>query len=172
MPQFKIEQLALAITPAREAEAMKFLAACGIKDWTTDMVHATGVVRGQSCRNVASLKFNYGAFAGNELELLRYAEGENWLNRIDLPAVSHIGMHIEEEDLAAWRSVMADFGIPLAQEVWTDSHTNSRIANCRRYHYVIFGTRDLIGVDMKFIVRRIINQTEENRQLAKIASAQ
>lgn len=166
MPQFKIEQLALALDPKREDLALKFLARCGIKDWTNDMVKATGTVYATSGKNEAHLRFNYDAFSGKELELLKYEKGPNWLQHsAQLPAVSHIGMHCSEDDLADWRVVMAEFEIRLAQEVWTDSHSNPRIAGCRRYHYVIYNTRGLIGVDMKFIVRRIVNQDEEDDQV-------
>lgn len=166
MPTFKIEQLALRLNPKRAEEALKFLAACGISNWTDDRVVASGTVHARSCENTANLRFNYDAFAGNELELLQYTRGENWLDREGSESiVSHIGMHCEEADLAAWRRVMVQFQITLAQEVWTDSHTNPRIARCRRYHYVIYATRDLIGVDLKFIVRSIIDPAEEQRQL-------
>lgn len=171
MPKFKIDQLALAINPKREAEALRFLADCGIDNWTSDRVVASGTVFAKSCCNQAELKFNYEAFAGNELELLKYTSGDNWLSRARSGTtesmVSHIGMHCEEADLMDWRKVMIKYEIELAQEVWTDSHTNPRIANCRRYHYVIFNTRDLIGVDMKFIVRRITNMAEETNQQIK-----
>jgi hypothetical protein len=33
-------------------------------------------------------------------------------------------------------------------------HTNPVIKDSRRYTYVIFNTRDILGVDLKFIVRR------------------
>lgn len=175
MPQFKIEQLALRL-PTSDGQrkiAMDFLARCGMSDWVLDSVEATGTVMGRASRNRATLQFNYSAFDGKELELLRYEKGTpNWLDSVDQGSalVSHIGMHCSEEDLAEWRRVMADFNITLAQEVWTDSHSNPRIRGCRRYHYVIYDTRELIGVDMKFIVRRIINQEEEDRQ-AEIAAS-
>lgn len=169
MPNFKIEQVALALNPKLEDRAIKFLADCGISGWTLDTVRATGTVFAKVGENVADLKFNYDAFAGNELELLKYTHGDNWVGRLETPTVSHIGMHCDEEDLASWRAVMAKWGITLAQEVWTDSHTNLRIRNCRRYHYVIYETRHLIGVDMKFIVRRITDPAEEQRQLDLIA---
>lgn len=168
MPQFKIEQLALALNPKQRDVAMNFLSACGISNWTEDVVAATGTVFARSGANRAHLRFNYEAFDGKELELLEYVAGDNWLARLDAPIVSHIGMHCSEEDLKAWRKVMAEFNITLAQEVWTDSHTNPRIRNCRRYHYVIYETRGLIGVDMKFIVRNIIDETEEARQVKMI----
>ena len=41
----------------------------------------------------------------------------------------------------------------MAQEVFTESHTNPVIAGKRSYNYVIFDTREILGVDLKFIVR-------------------
>lgn len=168
MPQFKIGQLALALPLNAEDHtlALKFLAACGIRGWVEDTVCAQGTVNGCNARNTAKLRFNYDTFLGNELELLNYTQGPSWLNELSLPTVSHIGMHCTEPELLKWRQLMADFRIEVAQEVWTESHTNPRIRDCRRYHYVIFSTRELIGVDMKFIVRSIIDPAEEARQMA------
>lgn len=173
MTKFIIDQLALALPSGYENEkrALNFLRRCGMREWVEDTVAATGTVNGVSGSNVANLRFNYEAFDGKELELLKYQSGNNWLSGVDKPAVSHIGMHCTEADLREWRKLMAEFEVPLAQEVWTDSHTNPRIRNCRRYHYVIYATRDLIGVDMKFIVREITDQAEEDRQLQKLQEA-
>ena len=41
----------------------------------------------------------------------------------------------------------------MAQEVMTESHTNPVIAGKRTYNYVIFDTKEILGVDVKFIVR-------------------
>ncbi|WP_211257045.1 hypothetical protein, partial [Xanthomonas pisi] len=67
--------------------------------------------------------------------------------------VSHLGMHVTAAELAEWRQFFNEEGIQVAQEVVTDSHTNPNIAGKRRYNYVIFDTREIIGVDLKFIVR-------------------
>lgn len=175
MLKFKIEQLALCfVNDAAREQAERFLERCGLSGWVRDRVRATGTVEGVAGRNSAKLAFNYDAFDGKELELLQYDQGRNWMeDTLDEQqgcAVSHIGMHCSEEELADWRGVMADFNVPLAQEVWTDSHTNPRIAGCRRYHYVIYSTRHLIGVDMKFIVRRITDADEEQRQALAAAA--
>ena len=99
MPQFKIEQLALRINRFKEQDALRFLAACGIRDWVDDTVKATGTVFALSGRNTANLRFNYSAFAGNELEILKYSQGDSWLSRLeDKALVTHIGMHISEAD--------------------------------------------------------------------------
>jgi len=71
------------------------------------------------------------------------------------PTVSHIGMHCTEEELERFRQKLNTMGIKVAQEVFTRSHTNEfLIEQKRKYHYVIFDTRAILGVDLKFIVRR------------------
>lgn len=151
---FKIEQLAFKLNPHCHALALQFLADCGITDWVEDTVHARGIVMGSQGENTANLRFNYSAFAGKELEVLEYTEGANWLQDFDGAIVSHIGMHVQEFALQHWFALMARYGIAVIQEVFTESHTNPAIKDERRYHYVIFNTRGLIGTDMKFIVRR------------------
>lgn len=153
---FKIEQLALKLNPYAHDEALKFLAECGIADWVEDTVHARGIVAGVTAENTAKLRFNYTALEGKELEVLQYEAGDNWLKDFDGAIVSHIGMHCQEFELQHWFALMARWGIAVIQEVFTDSHSNPAIKDERRYHYVIFNTRGLIGTDMKFIVRRDI----------------
>lgn len=152
--QFKIEQLALKLNPFAHDVALTFLADCGITDWVEDTVHARGFVAGHQAENTAKLRFNYEAFNGKELEVLQYEAGANWLSGFEAAIVSHIGMHCGEHDLPAWFALMAKYNIEVIQEVFTDSHSNPAIKDERRYHYVIFNTRGLIGTDMKFIVRR------------------
>jgi hypothetical protein len=153
-PTFKIDQLALKLNPHAHDLALEFLADCGIKDWVEDTVHARGLVCAATAENTAKLRFNYDSFAGKELEVLQYIAGENWLQDFDGAIVSHIGMHCSEHDLQHWFALMGRYGIAVIQEVFTDSHTNPAIKDERRYHYVIFNTRGLIGTDMKFIVRK------------------
>lgn len=153
---FRIEQLALKLNPYAHEAALAFLAECGISDWVEDEVTARGVVQGQPGENTATLRFHYNAFAGKELEILQYTEGNNWLQDFDGAIVSHIGMHCQEFELRHWFELMGRYEVPVAQEVFTQSHTNPTIKDARRYHYVIFETRGLIGVDMKFIVRKNI----------------
>ena len=57
------------------------------------------------------------------------------------------------EDLVHWRAFFENRDIEVAQEVFTDSHTNPVIAGKRSYNYVIFDTKNILGVDLKFIVR-------------------
>jgi hypothetical protein len=71
---------------------------------------------------------------------------------------SHIGMHCTEAELESWRAFFASRNIAVAQEVFTKSHTNPVIAGKREYHYVIFDTYGILGIDVKFIVRRDLTQ--------------
>lgn len=151
MPKFLIEQIALC--PADPVRAIEFLSKIGMADWARDHVVANGNVFGSAGRNEADLAFNYESLgAAKELEVLHYTTGPNWMAERG-GAVSHLGMHCSEKELEEWRAFFAAEGIPVAQEVFTESHTNPVIAGKRRYNYVIFDTRALIGVDLKFIVR-------------------
>ncbi len=156
MVTFKIEQVALY---PRDPEAAKeLLTAMGVNDWVTDHVSAKGSVRKlRNVDNEADLSFNYsGMNAAGELEVLHYTRGAHWMRGMR-PRVSHIGMHCTEQELAEWYSFFAGRGIPVAQEVYTRAHTNPAIAGKRKYHYVIFDTYDILGVDVKFIVRHDVS---------------
>jgi hypothetical protein len=154
--QFFIEQIALC--PPNPERARALLAELGLKTWTTDTVVAAGTVWGHGGTNVADLAFNYENTRPEgkplELEVLHYTAGRNWMaSRV--PSVSHLGMHCTAEELDAFRRKFADLDIRVAQEVFTESHTNPfLVGNGRKYQYVIFDTRDVLGVDLKFIVRR------------------
>lgn len=166
MPQFKIEQIALF--PSNSVSAREFLSDLGLSDWFHDNVVAKGEVFGDGGKNDAHLSFNYQAGNGSdkdagkplELEILDYTSGDNWMDRgIDggdvawCGAVSHLGMHVTEEQLIEFDAVMRKHSIATAQSVVTQSHTNPAIKDSRRYKYVIYDTRFLLGVDLKFIVR-------------------
>jgi hypothetical protein len=155
--KFRIEQIAIA--PVKTARAIKLLSDLGLTDWFKDNVAATGKVFGNEGSNSALLQFNYQA-GGNdpvgkplELEVLKYVDGHNWLDRRPANTTSHLGMHCSAEELADFRAYFLKEGISVAQEVVTDAHTNPNIRGERRYNYVIFDTVDIIGVDLKFIVR-------------------
>lgn len=163
--KFQIQQIALSVPYSKLAE--EFLAKVGLTEWFHDRVVANGKVFGIEGQNEAHLRFNYQAGSGAdseaakplELEILDYTKGNSWISdNIDKgnahpEQVSHLGMHVTAEELVGWRKFMEDEGIRVAQEVVTESHTNPVIADSRRYNYVIFDTRGLIGVDLKFIVR-------------------
>lgn len=150
--KFKIEQIAIA--PADPAAARELLEAMGAVDWVADCVCATGEVYGEPGSNAADLSFNYDMFSGKEFEILNYTNGLNWIdNGFGRDTVSHFGMHCTAEELVLWRQFFEARRIDVAQEVMTDSHTNPHIAGKRWYNYVIFDTKGILGVDLKFIVR-------------------
>lgn len=150
--KFFIEQL--AICPRDPAAAKELLAAMEVSSWSNDHVVAKGKVYGEEGTNEADLSFNYDIFAGKEFEILDYTSGANWMEHPErYNSVSHLGMHCSAEDLLQWRDFFAGRDILVAQEVFTESHTNPVIAGKRSYNYVIFDTKDILGVDLKFIVR-------------------
>ena len=150
--KFTIEQI--AIVPTDPVAAKKLLSEIGAIDWSEDHVVATGLVFGEHGTNEADLSFNYDLFSGKEFEVLNYTEGNNWIDsRGERNTVSHLGMHCSADDLKLWRVFFEERGIKVAQEVFTDSHTNPVIAGKRSYNYVIFDTKRILGVDLKFIIR-------------------
>ncbi len=157
--KFKIEQV--AIKPANAKIAKLFLEEIGIIGWAEDHVVAHGEVWGQEGMNEANLSFNYDIIEGKEFEVLEYTDGPNWLWN-ELSCVSHLGMHCTEEELEEWKGYFKHRGIRIAQEVWTKSHTNPEIKDRRKYNYVIFDTRQILGVDLKFIVRKNIGAKGSN----------
>ena len=156
MPKFFIEQLALC--PADPEAAKELLTALGAVHWHNDHVTAHGEVYGEPATNTANLSFNYELSKQDalELEVLHYAKWHerNWMQHGQRHnSVSHLGMHCSAEELELWRQFFAERNIPVAQEVRTSHHTNPAIAGKRTYNYVIFDTKRILGVDLKFIVR-------------------
>lgn len=162
--KFRIEQIAISPgeTKAKLEAALMLFAALGGGVWIQDRVRAKGTVSGNPTENVAALHFNYELLEkAREFEVLQYVRGDNWLSRArdrdsdDDPAVvSHFGMHVTPDELDLWRRFFAMREISVAQDVWTVAHDNEAIAGKRWYNYVIFDTRSIIGVDLKFIVRK------------------
>lgn len=152
--KFQIDQI--AIRPNDPAAARELLEAMGADDWVQDTVTAEGSVFGFYTENKADLNFNYQLVSGNEFEILDYKTGANWMSYSvgDMSSVSHLGMHCSPSDLILWKKFFKDRSIRIAQEVVTTSHSNPVIAGKREYHYVIFATRPILGVDLKFIVRK------------------
>jgi hypothetical protein len=151
--KFKIEQLAL--NPKNTGDAFLLMQLLGMTEWTHDSASAKGTVFGAPTENVGQLSFNYDS-KPLELEILSYSSGRNWLqaHNSDRESIaSHIGMHCTAEELSEWHKRLTDFGVRVAQEVTTTNHTNPNVPKDRRYKYVIYDTRDIIGVDLKFIVR-------------------
>jgi hypothetical protein len=154
---FRLEQI--AICPRDPVAAKDLLAAMGIGEWANDHVIAEGSVFGMQSANHADLSFNYDIFAGKEFEVLNYTDGDNWMKHGGRPnSVSHLGMHCTTDELIQWREFFAGRNIHVAQEVFTKSHTNPVIAGKRSYNYVIFNTKEILGVDLKFIVRIDVEQ--------------
>lgn len=161
MFKFKAEQIALSVDPARRHIALSLLHALGMNEWHEDHVVAEGSVHDEEgLTNTAHLAFNYQATSAKplELELLQYTEGRNFVDiskdHAGVNAIAtHIGMHVTEEQLEEVREIFNRHGINTSQEVQTQSHTNPAIKDSRRYKYVIFFTRPLLGIDLKFIVR-------------------
>jgi hypothetical protein len=150
--RFFIEQI--AIRPPEPEAAIALLSELGMDDWSRDHVTANGAVYGIPARNEADLAFNYQAAAGKlEFEVLHYTRGDNWMQYAP-SSVSHLGMHCTAEQLEGFRAKFAELNILVAQEVDTENHTNPVIAGKRWYKYVIFATRHILGVDLKFIVRK------------------
>lgn len=175
--QFKIEQIAL--NPTLTDDAIKLLSDMGLGEWYQDQVQASGEVFGRPGANTANLSFNYqadanftndgpGRYVVNpeaahkplELEVLAYIDGPNWTDSFEQDRISHLGMHVTEEELAEWSEFFKSRGFRIAQEVYTSSHTNPHIKDSRRYHYVIFDTHETLGVDVKFIVRKILGAAD------------
>lgn len=153
MPKFKIEQI--AICPKDPAAAKELLTAMGAEQWAEDHVIAAGAVYGKNGENEADLSFNYSLIEGKEFEVLNYTTGENWMKHPDrINSVSHLGMHCTYEELEQWYEFFAERGIKVAQEVETLSHTNPVIAGKRSYRYAIFDTKEILGTDIKLIVRK------------------
>lgn len=158
-PKFFIEQIAIA--PPDPERAKQLLADMAGATFVEDRVSAVGVVFGRRIDNSARLSFDYTLLDNaREFEVLKYEQNEdNWLGVAGRGcSVSHFGMHCTEAELVFWRNFFAARGIDVAQEVNTVSHTNPAIAGKRLYNYVIFDTRLILGVDIKFIVRRDIAQ--------------
>lgn len=150
--QFKIEQIALC--PRNPKAAKELLTAMGAVKWHEDYVKAEGQTYGCNTKPEAELSFNYDIIEGKELEILHYTTTDNWMsspNRAN--SVSHLGMHCSADELSKWRVFFSERSIPVAQEVFTKSHTNPAIKDKRSYNYVIFNTKNILGVDIKFIVR-------------------
>lgn len=153
--KFKIDQIAL--NPRDPARAIALLTKMGASEWALDHVKAEGFVfEEMEVKNEADLAFNYDLLENaRELEVLHYTTGDNWM-QYHPRSVSHLGMHCSDHELEEWVQFFKAEGISIAQEVTTKEHTNPLIAGKRWYRYVIFATRPILGVDVKFIVRNWI----------------
>jgi hypothetical protein len=148
--KLKVDQIALC--PEDPAAAIELLTAMGAADWARDHVVAHGTVFGEDAESEGVLAYNYELGSPREFEVLNYVAGDNWMDAHPR-SVSHFGMHCTAKELVGWKQFFRERDIRVAQELLTDRHTNPRIAGQRRYHYCIFDTRAILGVDLKFIVR-------------------
>lgn len=159
--KFQIQQIALC--PRNPSKAIELLTELGLSEWARDHVVAHGELFGSAIDvSEADLAFNYQATGNDpemvkplETEVLHYTRGPNWMDGY-AQRVSHLGMHCTEEQLEEFRAFFDAKGIKTAQELFTDSHSNPVIDGKRKYHYAIFDTYDILGVDLKFIVREYI----------------
>ena len=169
--KFHIEQI--AISPTEPDKARELLEAMGAVDWIEDKVEAEGSCFTEDTKNQANLSFNYQLLEkANEFEILEYTEGDNWIGQslksgivnVDIGysdyaianranTVCNLGMHCTEWELNQWRVFFLKRDIEVVQEVLTTSHTNKAVKGKRAYNYVIFDTKSILGVDLKFIVR-------------------
>lgn len=158
LAQFPIEQIALAVKDHESIiPALGFL---GATEWHKDDVTTRAMVLGQGpVEQVAELSFNYQLIPGKELELIRYVSGRNFLGLQGISTgLSHLGLHVESIDHATERlNQLANNDVQIIQDAVTIKHTNPAIKNTRRYRYRIFGTRQWLGFDLKFIQRKVLD---------------
>lgn len=151
-----LDQIAFYAPDALAEACIKMMLGLDQAEWTEDWVEGRVSVFGEPENfSTAKLLFNYDL--GIEVEILQYISGPNWHRHRDLagrgpftrpggaPFQSHIAFHVNEGDIPIlpW---------PIAQTMTTTSHSNPAITD-RRYHYVIYDTRDTLGVDLKYIKR-------------------
>lgn len=156
MPPIKLEQVAI-YAPDPYAKQQLLTQALGLTEWVEDTVRAIGEVFGVEQENLATLLFNHQL--GYELELICYhnaTQPNNWHSArgtdMTTTFLSHKGYHVT--DMPAAKKHYRECGFKIAQEVWTVSHTNQFLRDTgRRYHYVVYDTRDLLGFDLKLIER-------------------
>ncbi len=150
----KFEQIAIHV-PDIDLYIQDNKNVCSLGVWKRDVVTGrVSVFGGEFGFSKAELAFNYDS--DYEFELLRYLEGDNWHARkgkpLDKPFFSHKGTHIEDIDAA--KNYFLNQGLVIAQEMFTETHTNDYlIMKNRRYHYVIFNSEHILGYDLKLIKR-------------------
>lgn len=176
-----VDQVAVVVRPELLDAAKAFYGAMGHTEWAMDSNKAVGTVFGQHSRVEGELHFSYSALnlkpgldtKGLEFEILVYnpanltpVEGlpyDNWHSHrarkenTSEPGMqlSHFGFHLPSEDaLEEVKAVMLAAGFEIAQEVRTVEHSNPFLVETgRKYHYLIFHSRQVLGADLKFIAR-------------------
>jgi hypothetical protein len=152
--KLKFEQVAIHV-PDMEVALKNQADKIGLKNWVTDTVIGRVSVFGSPFeRSVAKLAFNYDSCY--EYELLHYVSGPNWhsaKNRnMNEYFFSHKSIHVD--DMESAKKHFSEIGFVIAQEMFTEEHTNPYlIKQKRKYHYTIFDTDKIIGFDLKLIKR-------------------
>lgn len=156
----KIDQIAFASYSDDNETAIKAKLGLADAEWVEDEVVAEGFVypSGYSKTNRAKLLFNYDL--GIEVEILRYLDGDNYLQSQLIPAchVCHIGYHLEKgktlPDMRLGSGIKHTFDFKIAQQVETKSHTNQFLIDTgRRYRYTIYDAKRFFGTNLKVIER-------------------
>jgi hypothetical protein len=155
--KFEIHQISL--NPRNPDKARELLFDLGLTDWFVDTISSHGSVYGKDgCENRSVVYSTYDADDCSltrtpvDLEIMKSLSGENWMDRKSA-SVSHLGMYVTEEQLDRFRIYFNGKWIAVAQEIFTDYHSNTHINEKYRFHTVTFDTRDILGVDLMFIVR-------------------
>ena len=160
----KIEQIAIATESIKQSEEIiNNLKKIGLDEWVQDTVTAHGTVFDKN--NVVNEGHRMPlSLRGFELEILTYLAGSCWHDRrhysndIPFPFLSHMGLHVDKENMRKMKAKMSIIGCSIAQEIYTISHTNPAINGKRKYHYVVFDSIDKLGFDLKLIERIMLEE--------------
>lgn len=156
----KIDQIAFACYSDVQEQQIKDKLGLSNAKWVEDEVVANGFVypRGFERTNRAKLLFNYDF--GIEVEILRYLEGDNYLQNQLIPGghICHVGMHLEKgktlPDMRIGSGTKHTFDFSIVQQVETESHTNQFLVDTgRRYRYTIYDAKAFFGTNLKVIER-------------------
>jgi len=172
----------LAIATRFPSTLMKWI---GGSTWSHDHAYSRAVVAGYPEPKEVEFKlfYNYEQdIPFKELELIQFLSLHNFhsvSNRgisplglyapslyeklgsmgVDMPFISHLGIHCTEEEGKDWRFHLGQRDI---HPVWEDTsykHTNPIIAGKRTYHNIIFGSREALGFDFKACIRINANES-------------
>lgn len=134
----------------------------GLTDWFVDNVTAKGKMHERENIEVMEQCFStYEADDNSEirtpvaLELSRHIAGPTY-NGIQRNFVSHLGMYVTEEQLDRFRIYFDNKWVAVLMDMDTTNHSDPSTNVTARFHYVVFDTRPIIGVDLMFIVRKDI----------------
>lgn len=150
--ELKIDQIAV-VTPGDPPQLDMILGSFP-GEWLHDEVTFEDMKTGKVGH--AQLHFNYSF--GIEFEVLEPGS-DLWVSNIAAlgikPVVmSHYGMHVDDAEEAAAQWIKESGYGAVIQIVRTLEHTNPYlVGQGRHYKYVIVGTRNVMGADLKFIQR-------------------